>query len=170
MAGLLIPLVIVWIAVVLIMALGVQKGVGATSVIFIPVLVLAFLALVVRSLFLPGAGDGLNALFTPDWAALSDTGVWAAAYSQIFFSLSIGFGIMITYSSYVGRKTDMTGSGLVVGFANSSFELLCGIGVFSASASWPRRRASTSPRSPPAARDWRSWPSRRSSTRRPPAS
>src|SRR5690606_22392598 len=54
------------------------------------------------------------------------------AYGQIFFSLSIGFGIMITYSSYVGRKTDMTGSGAVVGFANSSFELLCGIGVFSA--------------------------------------
>ncbi|MEO7132261.1 MAG: sodium-dependent transporter, partial [Dermatophilaceae bacterium] len=43
-----------------------------------------------------------------------------------------GFGIMITYSSYVGRKTDMTGSGLVVGFANSGFELLAGIGVFAA--------------------------------------
>ncbi|KRF20521.1 transporter [Nocardioides sp. Soil797] len=131
-AGLLIPLVLVWVAVLVIMALGVQKGVGATSVIFIPILVLAFLVLVVRALFLPGAVDGLEALFTPDWGALSDTGVWAAAYAQIFFSLSIGFGIMITYSSYVGRKVDLTGSGLVVGFANSSFELLCGIGVFSA--------------------------------------
>jgi neurotransmitter:Na+ symporter, NSS family len=58
--------------------------------------------------------------------------VWAAAFGQIFFSLSIGFGIMITYASYVGRKTDMTGSGLVVGFANSGFELLAGIGVFAA--------------------------------------
>ncbi|NYG59471.1 NSS family neurotransmitter:Na+ symporter [Nocardioides daedukensis] len=130
--GLLVPLVIVWLAVIVIMMLGVQKGVGNTAMIFIPVLILAFLALVIRSLFLPGAADGLNALFTPDWSALTDTGVWAAAYSQIFFSLSIGFGIMITYASYVGRKVDMTGSGLVVGFANSSFELLCGIGVFSA--------------------------------------
>ena len=131
-AGLLIPLIIVWLAVLLILAFGVQKGIGSTAVVFIPVLILAFLLLVVRSLFLDGAMDGLSALFTPNWSALSDTGVWAAAYGQIFFSLSIGFGIMITYSSYVGRKTDMTGSGMVVGFANSGFELLCGIGVFSA--------------------------------------
>lgn len=131
-AGVLVPLVIVWLAVLLIMALGVQKGIGATAVVFIPVLFIAFIALVVRALFLPGAADGLDALFTPDWSALTDAGVWAAAFGQIFFSLSIGFGIMITYSSYVGRKTDMTGSGMVVGLANSSFELLCGIGVFAA--------------------------------------
>ena len=75
---------------------------------------------------------GLDALFTPDWGALGETGVWVAAFGQIFFSLSVGFGIMITYASYVGRRTDMTGSGLVVGFANSGFELLAGIGVFAA--------------------------------------
>ena len=51
---------------------------------------------------------------------------------QIFFSLSVAFGIMLTYSSYLKKKTDLTGSGLVVGFANSSFEILAGIGVFSA--------------------------------------
>lgn len=130
--GVLWPLLLVWIAVLVVMVAGVQKGIGALSVVFIPLLVVAFLALVVRSLFLPGAGDGLDALFTPDWGALADAGVWAAAFGQIFFSLSVGFGIMITYASYVGRKTDMTGSGLVVGLANSSFELLAGIGVFAA--------------------------------------
>jgi NSS family neurotransmitter:Na+ symporter len=114
------------------MVMGVQKGIGATSVVFIPILVLAFAALVVRALFLPGAADGLDALFTPNWDALTSTSVWAAAFGQIFFSLSVGFGIMITYASYVHRDTDMTGSGLVVGFANSSFELLAGIGVFAA--------------------------------------
>ncbi len=131
-AGILIPLAIVWLVVIAIMVAGVQKGVGATSVIFIPILILAFGILVVRSLFLDGAGTGLEALFTPNWDALTHAGVWAAAFGQIFFSLSIGFGIMITYSSYVDRDTDMTGSGLVVGFANSSFELLAGIGVFAA--------------------------------------
>ena len=126
------PLIIVWVGVALIMMLGVQKGVGMTSVIFIPLLVIAFTILVIRSLMLPGAMEGLNALFTPNWSALTHPGVWAAAYGQIFFSLSIGFGIMITYSSYVDRDTDMTGSGAVVGFANSSFEILAGIGVFAA--------------------------------------
>ncbi|MFE3997480.1 sodium-dependent transporter [Nocardioides sp. YIM B13467] len=130
--GVLIPLLLVWAAILAVMLLGVQKGIGATSVIFIPILVVAFGILVVRSLFLPGAAEGLNALFTPDWGALTDATVWAAAYGQIFFSLSIGFGIMITYSSYVHKHTDMPGSGLVVGFANSSFELLAGIGVFAA--------------------------------------
>jgi NSS family neurotransmitter:Na+ symporter len=130
--GVLVPLLLVWLAVLAIMALGVQRGIGATSLIFIPVLVLAFTALVVRALFLPGAGAGLDALFTPDWSALGSASVWAAAFGQIFFSLSIGFGIMITYASYVGRREDMIGSGLVVGFSNSGFELLAGIGVFAA--------------------------------------
>ncbi len=131
-AGVLIALLVVWAAVLLIMGLGVQKGIGATSVVFIPLLVLAFGFLVVRALFLPGAADGLDTLFTPDWDALTNASVWAAAFGQIFFSLSIGFGIMITYASYVGRRTDMTGSGMVVGLSNSGFELLAGIGVFAA--------------------------------------
>jgi NSS family neurotransmitter:Na+ symporter len=128
----LLPLVLVWLAVLVIMVLGVQRGIGVTSAVLIPVLVVVFLFLVVRALFLPGAADGLDALFTPEWGALTDAAVWAAAFGQIFFSLSVGFGIMITYASYVGRRTDMTGSGLVVGFANSGFELLAGIGVFAA--------------------------------------
>jgi NSS family neurotransmitter:Na+ symporter len=130
--GVLVPLLIVWLAVIAIMVAGVQKGIGATSIIFIPVLFVAFGILVIQALFLDGAAQGLDALFTPNWDALTEPGVWGAAFGQIFFSLSIGFGIMITYSSYVHRDTDMTGSGAVVGFANSSFELLAGIGVFAA--------------------------------------
>lgn len=128
----LMPMVLLWLVTIVIMALGVQRGVGATSVIFIPVLLLAFGALVLVALSLPGAIDGLQTLFAPNWAALADPAVWASAFGQIFFSLSVGFGIMITYASYVGRKVDMSGSGFVVGFANSGFELLAGIGVFSA--------------------------------------
>ncbi|MDN5688977.1 MAG: sodium-dependent transporter [Brachybacterium sp.] len=128
----LISMLVVWLAVIVVMALGVQRGIAAASVVFIPLLVIMFVILVVRSLFLPGAIDGLEALFQPNWAALTDPAVWIAAYGQIFFSLSVAFGIMLTYSSYLKKKTDLTGSGLVVGFANSSFEILCGIGVFSA--------------------------------------
>jgi neurotransmitter:Na+ symporter, NSS family len=130
--GVIVPLALVWIAVLITMALGVQRGIGAVAVIFIPLLVIAFAALVVQALLLPGAAVGLEALFSPDWEALADPSVWGAAFGQIFFSLSIGFGIMITYSSYVARRTDMTGSAFVVGFANSGFELLAGIGVFAA--------------------------------------
>jgi NSS family neurotransmitter:Na+ symporter len=126
------PLIAVWLVVIGILALGVQKGIAKSSAIFIPLLLLMFLILVVRSLFLPGAMEGLNTLFTPDWSKLSDASVWVAAYGQIFFSLSVGFGIMLTYASYLKKKENLTGSGLVVGFANSSFEVLAGIGVFAA--------------------------------------
>lgn len=128
--GVWIPLVLVWILVIAVLALGVQKGIGATAKVFVPLLVTLFAVLVVRALFLDGAGTGLDALFSPNWSALTDTGVWIAAYGQIFFSLSIAFGIMITYSSYLKRKTNLTGSGLVVAFSNSGFEILAGIGVF----------------------------------------
>lgn len=91
-----------------------------------------FLVLVVQALTLDGAATGLNALFTPDWGAMLDGSVWIAAYGQIFFSLSVGFAIMVTYASYLRRRADLTGSAMVAGFANSSFELLAGIGVFAA--------------------------------------
>ena len=123
---------IAWLVLLVVLMMGVQNGIGKLNVVLLPLLVVMFLIMVVMAVTLPGASAGLNALFTPNWEALGDSSVWVAAYGQIFFSLSIGFGIMITYSSYVGRKTDMTGSGMVVGFANSGFELLCGIGVFSA--------------------------------------
>ncbi|WP_143413767.1 sodium-dependent transporter [Haemophilus paracuniculus] len=126
------PLIAVWIIALAVLALGVQKGIAKSSSVLMPLLVVMFLVLVVSSLFLPGAAKGLDALFTPDWSKLSDPSVWIAAYGQIFFSLSICFGIMITYSSYLKKNSDLTGTGLVVGFANSSFEVLAGIGVFAA--------------------------------------
>lgn len=128
----LVPLVLIWVASIALLAFGVQKGIARLSTVFIPLLFVMFALLVVRSLFLPGAAAGLNALFTPDWAKLTDSSIWIAAYGQIFFSLSVGFGIMITYASYLKKKTDLTSSALVVGLSNASFEILAGIGVFAA--------------------------------------
>ena len=126
------PLIAVWIVSLAVLALGIQKGIAKSSTLLMPILVVMFLALVISALFLPGSGKGLEALFTPNWDKLSDPSVWIAAYGQIFFSLSICFGIMLTYASYLKKESDLTGTGLVVGFANSSFEVLAGIGVFAA--------------------------------------
>lgn len=128
--GVIIPLVIVWILALFIIARGVANGVEKANKFFLPLLVVMFAALVIRALFLPGAAQGLNALFTPDWSDLGQSRVWMAAFGQIFFSLSIGFGIMLTYASYLRKRSNLVGTGLVAAFANSSFELLAGIGVF----------------------------------------
>lgn len=128
--GIFWPMLLIWAVVMVILWLGVRRGIEIANRIFMPTLVLFFGALVVRALTLDGAAKGLDAFFTPDWGALTDGSVWVAAYGQIFFSLSIGFGIMVTYASYLGRKADLSGSALVAGFTNSSFEILAGIGVF----------------------------------------
>ncbi len=126
------PMLIVWIFTIVIMVAGVNKGIARANAVFMPLLIVMFLILVVQSVFLPGAIDGLNAFFTPNFDALQNPAVWAAAFGHIFFSLSVAFGIMVTYSSYMKRKSDLTGSGYVVALANSSFEILAGIGVFAA--------------------------------------
>lgn len=125
-----IVLAVVWILVLGVLALGVDKGIGRLSTWAIPVLAVLFIGMVVYSLTLPGAAAGLNEFFTPDWSALSNPTVWINAYGQIFFSLSVAFGIMLTYSSYLKPRSNLTGTGLVTAFANSSFEVLAGIGVF----------------------------------------
>ncbi|WP_287861986.1 sodium-dependent transporter [Corynebacterium sp.] len=126
----LLVMIAVWVACIFILARGINEGIGRITMFFVPVLIVLFLVMVVRALFLEGSADGLNAFFTPDWSVLTDTSVWIAAYGQIFFSLSIGFGIMITYASYLKPRTNLTGTGMVTAFANSSFEVLAGIGVF----------------------------------------
>jgi neurotransmitter:Na+ symporter, NSS family len=129
--GVLIPLIIVWLLALLILYGGVRKGIEVANKIMLPTLLVLFLILVIRALTLDGAAEGLNAFFKPNWDMILSGKVWVAAYGQIFFSLSIGFAIMVTYSSYLSKKSDITNNAFITGFANSGFELLAGIGVFS---------------------------------------
>ncbi|WP_226035920.1 sodium-dependent transporter [Aquibacillus saliphilus] len=126
----LFPVLAVWLIVFFFLGKGVRKGIEVANKIFIPTLIVIFLIIVVRAVTLPGALQGLDAFFKPDWSSITDASVWVAAYGQIFFSLSIAFAIMITYASYLPKKSDITNNAFITGFANSSFELLAGIGVF----------------------------------------
>ena len=128
----LIPVLIAWVMVYVIMQRGVARGIELASRILMPTLIVMLLIIVIRAVTLEGAGIGLDVLFTPDFSALGDPAVWVAAYGQVFFSLSIAFSIMIAYSSYLPRKTDLSNSGLIVGLSNAGFEFLAAIGVFAA--------------------------------------
>jgi NSS family neurotransmitter:Na+ symporter len=130
--GVFIPLLLVWMITLGVLFKGVKKGIEVANKIFIPLLAVLFFVVVIRAVTLDGAIDGLNAFFQPDWDRILDASVWVAAYTQIFFSMSIAFAIMITYSSYLPKKSDITNNAFITGFSNSSFELLAGIGVFSA--------------------------------------
>ncbi|MPZ60133.1 MAG: sodium-dependent transporter [Propionibacteriales bacterium] len=128
----LIPLLIAWALVYFLMRRGVNKGIELAARILMPLLIVMLLVIVIRAITLDGAGTGLNTLFTPDFGALGEPAVWVAAYGQVFFSLSIAFSIMIAYSSYLPRRTDLTNTGFVVGLSNAGFEFLAAIGVFAA--------------------------------------
>src|SRR5690606_4637980 len=87
--GLAGPLASFWLVAIGIIALGGRRGIEKANLVFMPLLIVMFRAIVIWSVTLDGAAEGLNAFFTPDFGALRDPQVWLAAYAQIFFSLSI---------------------------------------------------------------------------------
>ncbi len=121
-----------WLIVGLISVTGIKNGVEKMNKIIIPLLLLMFTSVVIYALTLPGAITGLNAFFTPDFSRLNEAKIWLNAYTQVFFSLSVGFGNMITYASYTNKKEDVTSVAITTAFGNSSVELLAGIGIFAA--------------------------------------
>lgn len=126
-----IAVALIWLVNWVITYNGVQKGIERAVKIMMPVLILVTVCIVVWALFLEGAGTGVRHYVTPDFTKITDLKVWIAAYGQIFFSLSLGFGIMIAYSSYLARQANIFRNSLIVAFANSSYEVFAGFGVFS---------------------------------------
>ena len=118
---------ITWLAI----TSGVRAGIERACKILIPLLFVLVLVLIFRVISLPGAMTGLNFLFTPDFSKLADFSVWADAYGQIFFSLSIGFAIMLAYSSYLPKDADINNNASMTVFINCGFSLLAGIMIFS---------------------------------------
>lgn len=127
----LVPFVIAWAIVYWLMIRGVGRGIELAARILIPLMALMMLVIVIRGLTLPGAGRGLDLLFTPDFGALLDPGVWIAAYGQVFFSIGVAFSIMIAYSSYLPRRSELPNSGFIVALSNSGFEFFAALGIFS---------------------------------------
>lgn len=67
----------------------------------------------------------------PDFSKLTNPKIWIDAYGQVFYSMSVAFGIMITYSSYLPDDSDIANNAFMTGFADTSFSLFAGITVFS---------------------------------------
>jgi len=124
-------LIIVWFLNWLIIYRGIQRGVELANKIFMPLLFVLTALLVFWALTLEGAFEGLKAYITPDFSKLSSPKVWIDAYSQIFFTLSLGFGIMIAYASYLPRKSNITRNAILTGFINSGYSIFAGFAVFS---------------------------------------
>lgn len=90
------------------------------------------LVFVVRGVTLQGASEGLAFYLTPEWIKLLDPQVWLAAVSQVFFSLTVGFGVMIAYGSFIDDKTCIVKNAWIIGLADAGTAIIGGFAVFGA--------------------------------------
>lgn len=109
---------------------GISRGIELFAKFALPTLFLLGLVLMIRVLTLKtpngDAFDGLNFLWNPDFGALRNPHVWISAAGQIFFTLSLGFGAIVTYASYVKSNQDITLSGLTSASLNETAEVVIG--------------------------------------------
>jgi len=110
---------------------GVQRGIEKYTKILMPVLLILLLALVIRSVTLPGSAKGISFLFRPDFGKLSPSTV-LEALGQAFFSLSIGMGTLVTYGSYIKEEDNLGSIAFSVAFADTFIAILAGLAIFPA--------------------------------------
>ncbi len=126
----LVALALVWILNWWIVRRGISRGIELANKIMIPMLVTIILVLVVWSLMLPGGVEGIKWYLKPDWGKLASPKVWVDAFTQVFFSLSVGFGIMAAFASYLPRKVNIIKSAIITGIADTGVAFVAGFAVF----------------------------------------
>jgi len=110
---------------------GVAGGIEKATKILMPMLFVLLIVVIFRSVTLPGASKGLEYYLIPNFSKINAR-VVLAALSQAFFSLGVGWGMMITYGSYLPKNQNIVSSSLWVGSMDTSIALLAGFMVFPA--------------------------------------
>ncbi len=110
---------------------GVEKGIEKFSKVMMPLLFVLLLVMIVRSLTLPGAWEGVVFLFKPDIAKLTFNGVMDAM-GQMFWSLSLGMGIIIMYGSYMRKQNNMVRAAFVIPVLDTLAAVMAGLCILPA--------------------------------------
>ncbi len=124
-----IALLISWVLIYF----SVWKGTKSVAKVVnwtVPIAAILFIVMLIRSVTLNGSLVGLSFYLKPNFLALLDTEVWVAAFSQIFFSLSLGFGILIAYASFNKPNEDIAKNAVIVGVSDTLFSILAGFIIF----------------------------------------
>ncbi len=118
------------INLVIVMA-GISGGIERASKIMMPALFIMTIIVMIRSLTLDGAMEGVKFLLAPNFSVI-DGSVILAALGQVFFSLSLGMGCMITYGSYLGKDENLVKSSLATPLMDTAIAILAGLTILPA--------------------------------------
>lgn len=116
---------------VLVVAKGIQNGIEKVSKILMPALFILFFVLIIRSLTLDNAMEGVKFFLAPDFASITSQSI-LYAMGQAFFSLSVGVSVMVTYSSYLSKKESLIQPAISIVSMNLFIALLAGLAIFPA--------------------------------------
>ena len=115
----------------LIVIVGIKDGLEKFSKVMMPLLFFIVVAIAIYSMTLPGASAGLDYLFNPDFSKITGKAI-AAALGQAFFSLSLGFGTIMTYASYVSKKENIMFQSAATAVSDLMFALIAGMAIMPA--------------------------------------
>lgn len=126
-----ISMAAVWLIVCSILVSGVKNGIEKASTTLMPALFIMLVLLVLFVLTRDNAWQGVEYFLVPDFSKITMS-VINGALSQAFFSLSLGMGILITYGSYINRKTDIVGSAKLVAITDTAVAFTAGLMILPA--------------------------------------
>lgn len=110
---------------------GIEKGIEKWNKFLMPLLFASLIFLCINSMTLDGWEKGMEFMFSPDWSEVTGQTI-IDALGQVFFTLSLGMGVMITYSSYSKGDDNMVKSKVTVSVIDTSVAILSGIAIFPA--------------------------------------
>lgn len=126
---------VIFLAITMVIVMGgIKGGIEKFSKIAMPALFIMLVIVIIRSVSLPGAVEGLKFMFAPNFDPLKENfgRVVATAGGQMFFSLSLGMGCMITYGSYLDKKENLERNSVIIIVADTLVAILAGIAVLPA--------------------------------------
>ncbi len=131
-----IPLTLIFIVLTgLVVMGGVKGGIEKFAKIAMPALFVMLIAVIIRSVTLPGASEGLKYIFYPNFDGFANGGwvnILASAGGQMFFSLSLGMGIMVTFGSYLSKKENLEKQAVLIPIADTLVALMAAMAIMPA--------------------------------------
>jgi len=118
------------VATIIVIMMGVKNGIERANLVLMPALLVMAIAISVYVAFLPGAADGIRYYLVPDFSRSGSLGkMILGAMGQMFFSLSLAMGIMITYGSYMRRRDSITRGAVRIVLADTFVAVIAGFMV-----------------------------------------